>query len=262
MTYKNLLLEIRNGIVFITFNQPDQMNPLDWTTVKELKSCIELLENDPAVRVIVITGKGRAFAAGANMRECIDLYKHPKRYRQFLIDFSDLFNRIERSPKIFIAAVNGYCLAGGIAFLLSCDLVVAAEEAQIGDVHVNYAQPPAAGISQRLPRMIDTLRAKYLFLTGEQINGREAERIGLVSQVVPADKLMVEVEELAKKILSKSPAALKCMKYLVNEGRKLDLKAALEMELNYVHNYATTSEDAMEGLIAFSEKRKPQFKGT
>jgi enoyl-CoA hydratase len=121
---------------------------------------------------------------------------------------------------------------------------------------MNYGQPPAGGISQRLPRAIGVLRAKYLLYTGDSVNARDAERIGLVNQVVPPDNLMSAVEELAKKILSKSHAALNCVKYLVNEGGRLDLKAGLDMELNNVHNYVTTCEDAMEGLMAFFDKRK------
>lgn len=259
MSYENVVLAVQEGVATITLNRPDQMNPLDWGTVKELQACVAALENDRTVRVIVITGKGTAFSAGGDLKGYLRLYKRPEDFRQFLRDLYDLLDRLERSAKVVIAAVNGYCLAGGIELMLACDLVVASEEARIGDAHLNFGQLPGGGGSQRLPRAIGVLRAKQFFFTGEWVSGGEAARIGLVNQAVPAEQLMAAVDELARKILAKSPAGLKGMKYLVNEGMKVNLHAGLELELNYVHNYATTCPDAMEGLIAFSEKREPRF---
>lgn len=246
----------------ITFNRPEQMNPLDWHTVRELNSCIAQLEQATHIRVVIITGKGRAFSAGGDMKELLNLYRKPERYRQFLRDFSELFDLIERSAKIYIVAVNGYCLAGGIGFLLACDFVVASEEAKIGDAHLNFAQPPAAGISQRLPRLIGLLRARQLLFSGDSIDAHEAKKIGLVNEVVPSSKLLGAAEEFAKKILKKSFMSLKVVKQLVNQGQNLNLHESIEMELNRVHEYATTCEDATEGLLAFIEKRKPRFGNT
>jgi enoyl-CoA hydratase len=262
MIYESICVEEpEDGMGLITLNRPEQMNPLDWGTIKELKSSVGQFEEKNTVHVVVITGKGRAFSAGADMQQLIHLYKNPDDYREYLKDFSGLFHMIEQSSKVYIGAVNGYCLAGGLGILLVCDMVVASEEAQIGDAHLNFAQPIAAGMTQRLPRAIGFLDAKYLFFTGDLLTARDAERIGLVNRVVPASQLLVTSKELARKVLCKSPKALKLAKKLVNEGRKLDLRTALDMEMGCVHQYATTSEDPIEGLMAFMEKRKPRFKG-
>lgn len=261
MTYEHVLLELRDGVATLTLNRPEQLNPLDWATVKELRALMERLEEDPAVRVVVITGRGRAFSAGGDLKGYLGLYRRAEDFRQFLQDLCDVLDRIERSAKVVIAAVNGYCLAGGLELMLACDLVVASEDARIGDAHLNFGQLPGGGGSQRLPRAIGVLRARQLFFTGDWVTGREAERIGLVNRAAPAGELMLAVDELAKKILAKSPAGVRGIKYLVREGIEMPLHAALDLELNYVHNYATTSHDATEGLLAFAEKRPPQFRG-
>lgn len=261
MGYSNIVLEAREGIATITLNRPDQLNPLDWTTVRELTACLGGLEGDPTVRVVVITGRGRAFSAGGDLKGYLTLYKRPDDFRQFLLDLYNALQRIEHSRLPVIAAVNGHCVAGGIELMLACDLVVASEDARIGDAHLNFGQLPGGGGSQRLPRLVGILRAKEFFFTGDSLTGREAELIGLVNRAVPADRLMATVEELARKIMAKSPLGLKGVKYLVNAGLQMGLRAGLEMELRYVHDYATQSQDALEGLLAFSEKRAPHFRG-
>lgn len=261
MGYANILVDTRAQVATVTLNRPEQMNPLDWSTVKELGACMEALERDPAVRVVVITGSGRAFSAGGDLKSYLTLYKDNAGFHRFLRDLHDVLDRIERSAKVVIAAVNGHCLAGGLELMLACDLVVATEEARIGDAHLNFGQLPGGGGSQRLPRAIGVLRAKQLFFTGDWVTGSEAERIGLVSCAVPAAELMTTVNALAAKIAAKSPVGLRSIKYLVNEGMQVSLRAGLELELNYVHHYATSTEDAREGLLAFAEKRKPDFKG-
>lgn len=261
MAYANILVETHAPVATVTLNRPQRMNPLDWGTVKELRACMEALEDDPTVRVVVITGSGRAFSAGGDLKSYLSLYKNGQGFRKFLRDLYDVLDRIERSAKVVIAAVNGHCLAGGLELMLACDLVVATEDARIGDAHLNFGQVPGGGGSQRLPRAIGVLRAKQLFFTGDWMTGSEAERIGLVNRAVPAAELMTAVNDLAAKIITKSPAGLRGIKYLVNQGMQVSLRAGLELELNYVHHYATSAEDATEGLIAFAEKRKPNFKG-
>jgi enoyl-CoA hydratase/carnithine racemase len=260
MPYQNIVPTLRGPIATIMLNRPEQMNPLDWSTVRELKRCLTEVEENPAIRVIVITGEGRAFSAGGDLKGYLTLYKRPNDFGQFLRDLWEVCDRIERSAKVVIAAVNGYCLAGGIELMLACDLVVASEDARIGDAHLNFGQLPGGGGSQRLPRTIGTLRAKQFFFTGEWVNGAEAERIGLVNKAVPPGQLAAAVDALVQKILAKSPAGLKGIKYLVNEGMEMNLRAGLELELSYVHSYATSCEDAMEGLMAFDQKRKPHYR--
>ncbi len=254
------LLEVWRRIATISLNRPDKMNPLDRKTVAALNLTVQALERRDDVKVVVITGRGRAFSAGGDLEGYKALYRDPAAFQRFLDDFQQLNRRIEDSAKIYLAAVNGACVAGGLELMLACDLVVAAEDAKIGDGHVNFGQLPGAGSSQRLPRVIGPLRAKYLLLTGKTIDGREAERLGLVNLAVPADVLEATVNGLADRMTRLSAAGLKGAKFLVNEGLKGSLDEGLEMEKAFVHRYATTEPDAMEGLMAFAEKRKPAFR--
>ena len=255
----HLLLERHARHAVITLNRPEQLNPLDWTTVRELADVIASLEGDPATRVVVLTGAGRAFSAGGDLKGYLELYKRPDQFRQFLKDFHALCAAIEASGMIFVAALNGVTVAGGLELMLACDYVLADEAAEIGDGHLNYAQLPGAGGSQRLPRAVGALRAKRLILTGQLISAAEAMQIGLVSEVVPADALASRASALAAQLLALSPAALKGAKHLVNEGLKGDLDTGLAMEMSFVHKHATSEADAMEGLLAFSERRSPRF---
>jgi enoyl-CoA hydratase len=166
MTDPKVLLEVRDQVATVTFNRPEQMNPFDWDTVKYLKHLFGRLDSDP-LRIIIFTGKGRAFSAGGDLKTFVSLYRDKDAYAGFLQDLHDLFEEMEWSSKIVIAAVNGYCLAGGIELMLACDLVIASEEAPIGDADLNFGQLPGGGGSQRLTRLLGPLRAKHLFLTGD-----------------------------------------------------------------------------------------------
>lgn len=250
-----------DGVARITLNRPAQRNPLDWTSVRALQNAVAQLEADAATRVVVMRGAGGNFSAGGDLKAYVDLYRNPDDFRGFLDDFYKLLNDIEHSAKLYVAVIEGYCVAGGLELLLACDLVVAAESARIGDGHLNFGQLPGAGGSQRLPRTIGPMRARYLIATGELIDAREAERIALVSRMVPDAELNDQVTRLTARLAAHSPLGLKGMKHLVNAGLRGDLEAGLRMELEYVHNYATTSHDASEGLMAFAEKRTPRFTG-
>ncbi len=261
MTYRNIIVERGGNTASVTLNRPEQMNPLDRDTIRELLECFGELERDDAIRIVRITGSGRAFSAGGDLQSYLDLYRKPDEFRKCLGDFFHLFDLMEKSAKVFVAEVNGFCVAGGLELMLACDLAVASEDARIGDGHLNFGQLPGAGGSQRLPRAIGTTRAKQLIYTGRLIDGREAERIGLVAEAVPGDALAATVDALVETMLEKSPLGLARAKQLVNQGMGRDLAAALEFEIDLVHDYATTSEDAIEGLVAFKEKRKPKFTG-
>jgi enoyl-CoA hydratase len=261
MTYRNIIVENATNTARVTLDRPEHMNPLDRDTIGELMACFRELEWDDAMRIVRITGAGRAFSAGGDLQSYLDLYRKPDEYRKCLDDFFDLFDLMERSAMVFIAEVNGFCVAGGLELMLACDLAVASEDARIGDGHLNFGQLPGAGGSQRLPRAIGATRAKQLIYTGRLINGREAERIGLVAEAVPSDALAATVDALVETMLEKSPLGLARAKLLVNEGMRCDLAAALELEMDLVHDYATTSEDVIEGLVAFKDKRKPNFTG-
>ncbi len=257
MEQKNLLIEDSSSASLITLNRPEKLNPLDWATVKELKTAVEALGSGPPV---LLTGAGRAFCAGGDLAGYVGLYQRPDDFRSFLNDFRDMLLAIESSDRIFVAVVNGACAAGGLELLLACDIVIASEGAQIGDAHLNFGQLPGAGGSQRLPRAIGALRAKHLMLTGKFLGAQEAMEIGLVNEVIPGDRLIAHARDFAEALSGMSMSGLSGVKHLVNEGLQMGLDAALDYEIDYVHRYATTDPDATEGLRAFAEKRKPAYR--
>ncbi len=259
MSFERIAYAAADGRATITFLRADRMNPLDWSTVKELRRAVAMADADPSLRAVVVTGSGRAFSAGGDLEGYLTLYKDQARFRGFLEDFFQLADAIERSPRIYVAAINGFCVAGGLELMLACDLAIAAREAKIGDGHLNFGQLPGAGGSQRLPRAIGVQRAKHLMLTGRLVDGVEAERIGLVAEAVPAAELAAHVDALVTGLLERSRAGVEGMKHLVNEGMRGTAAEGLRMEIDYVHRYATTHPDATEGLVAFKDKRRPRF---
>ncbi len=256
--YENITVEREGRAARITLSRPEKLNPIDWATIKELRRAIAELEAGDCLAVIV-TGSGRSFSAGGDLDGYISLYKSKERFQQFLDDFFDMLDAIERSEKIYIAAVNGVCVAGGLELLLACDLSIAADTAKIGDGHLNFGQLPGAGGSQRLPHAIGLLRAKHLILTGKLLTAAEAERIGLIGEVVPADELQNAALNLVAAMAEKSPVGVRGAKHLTNLTLTTPMEQGLKYELQYVHRYATEEPDATEGLIAFRDKRKPVF---
>ena len=255
----SIRIERQGSCALVVLNRPEKLNPLDRHTVALLLKTVIELEQDESVLSVLLTGAGRAFSAGGDLDGYVSLYKNPPDFRIFLENFHALLERIERSSKIYIAAINGACVAGGLELLLACDVVVAARSAKIGDGHLNFGQLPGAGGSQRLPRAIGALRAKHLMLTGVMWNAEAALQAGLVSEIVPDEQLLSRCAELAALIATRSPANLRGAKHLVNEGLHCSLADGLRFELQYVHHYATTEPDATEGLLAFREKRKPVY---
>lgn len=255
----SLRIKRQENCVTIVLNRPDKLNPLDRHTVAQLLETVKTLELDRELLTVVLTGAGRAFSAGGDLDGYLSLYQDPPAFRIFLENFHALLAFMEGSSKIYIAAINGTCVAGGLELLLACDLVIAAESAKIGDGHLNFGQLPGAGGSQRLPRAIGALRAKHLMLTGDMWTARQARDAGLVSEVVADDALLARCATLAELIATRSPANLRGAKDLVNESHRSSLRDGLLFELQYVHRYATTVPDATEGLIAFREKRKPIY---
>jgi enoyl-CoA hydratase len=256
--YENIRVEWGDHAARITLARPEKLNPLDWSTIKELRRAVAEIEASDKLAAIV-TGSGRSFSAGGDLEGYIALYADEERFQLFLDDFFDLLAAIEASEKIYIAAVNGVCVAGGLELLLACDLAIAADTAKIGDGHLNFGQLPGAGGSQRLPHAIGLLRAKHLILSGKLLSAAEAERIGLVGEVVPAAELDAAAEAYAAGLAEKSPVGVRGAKYLTNLTLSTDLQDGLKQEMAYVHRYATDEPDATEGLIAFRDKRRPAF---
>jgi enoyl-CoA hydratase/carnithine racemase len=257
----NVELEFEASCARLTLARADKLNPLDWTTVRELKDAVASIESRADIYAVIVTGRGRSFSAGGDLDGYIELYRNPERFAAFLEDFFQMLNAIEASSKIYIAAVNGVCVAGGLELLLACDLAIAAASAKIGDGHLNFGQLPGAGGSQRLPRAIGLLRAKHLMLTGDLLSAEEAQQTGLVNTVVPDVELAAAATALAARLGEKSRVGLRGAKHLANLTLTTDLSTGLRREIDYVHRYATTERDATEGLIAFKEKRKPVFLG-
>ncbi len=257
-TFSNLTLTYAGATARLTLARGEKLNPLDWATVKELRLAIAEIDTHAEVSFVVLTGEGRSFSAGGDLEGYLRLYAHPDEFAAFLDDFWKMLTAIEASPKIYIAAVNGHCVAGGIELLLACDLAVAKDTAKIGDGHLNFGQLPGAGGSQRLPRAVGLLRAKHLMLTGDLLSAADAKAIGLVGEV--AVDLDAAVEALIVTMTQKSRVGLRGAKHLANLTLSHDLDAGLKAEIAYVHNYATTEHDATEGLLAFKDKRSPVFK--
>jgi enoyl-CoA hydratase len=259
MTYQNLKLIYEGRTAHVTLARPDKLNPLDWSTVKELKTAVAEIEAASGVDFVILTGEGRSFSAGGDLDGYIRLYADPPAFQAFLDDFYDMLTGIEKARAIWIAAVNGVCVAGGIELLLACDMALAAESAKIGDGHLNFGQLPGAGGSQRLPRAIGLLRAKHLMLTGDLLDARTAESWGLVTKVVADEALLAAADTWVAGMAGKSAVGLAGAKRLANMTLDTPYEEGLREEIAFVHRYATTEPDATEGLIAFKEKRAPRF---
>jgi len=258
MSYANIRVEKKESIGIIKINRPNNLNALNKDTVLELTKAVEELEKDKNIKVAILTGEGKAFIAGADIKQMKDM--NPSEAKKFAEMGHNLLMNIEKSRLPFIAAVNGYALGGGCEVMMACDICIAAVSAKIGQPEINLGIHPGFGGTQRLPRLVGRMKAKELLLTGDNIDANEAHRIGLVNMVVPDDKIMEEAEKMASKIASKSTVQTDFIKALVNKGMEVDLKKACELEISYFSKIFQT-EDQKEGMSAFLEKRKPNFKG-
>jgi len=260
--YTRILYETRDRAAWITLNRPDDLNAIDEALANELCAAIAVAERDDDVRVVVLTGAGRAFCAGADLKHVRGVLTggDTETIRRFMGWARDAFARVAKCEKPLIAAVNGIAAAGGCELILACDLVIAAESARIGDAHANFGLLPGGGGAARLPRKIGPTRAKYLFFTGEFLPATTLRDWGLVNDVVPDGELMAAVEALVAKLTAKSPLVLRRMKTMVDDGLESTLDAALRLETTVWEGHATAADFA-EGLAAFSEKRAPNYTG-
>jgi len=258
MTYRNLLFEKTDGIGIVTVNRPASLNALNSEVFTELDKLFQEIESDAEVRVVILTGSGeKAFVAGADIAEmqALDTIGISK----FIAKARKASDQIYNLTKPVIAAINGFALGGGCELAMCCDLRIASENARLGQPEINLGIIPGAGGTQRLTRLIGMTRAKELIYTGDMIDARTALAIGLVNKVVPQASLMAEAREMAKKLLSKGSVALAQAKKAINTGANMDLASALDLEEQcFALCFAT--EDQKEGMKAFREKRKPQFK--
>ncbi len=260
MAYKTIICEKEGSVATITLNRPEKLNALSPELIEELYDALTTADRDDSVRVVIITGGDSVFAAGADLG-AMDAAA-PDVVQMFKARFSgnNPYDYIERMGKPVIAAIAGYALGGGCELAMCCDLRIAADTARFGQPEIRVGLIPGAGGTQRLPRLIGMTKAKELVMTGDHIDAKEAERLGLVNTVVPVEDLFEEAKKLAAKLAARPPFGLRLAKTVMNMGADRDLQSALTLEREaFAMLFAT--EDQKEGVRAFTEKRKPEFKG-
>ncbi|OGK80332.1 MAG: hypothetical protein A2X52_20775 [Candidatus Rokubacteria bacterium GWC2_70_16] len=261
MAYETILYETTGAVARLTLNRPQVMNALDRTMFTEIGLALDGAERDDAVRAVVVTGAGRAFCAGVDLRWAQAELRDARAQEEFIrFANSMLLDKIEGLAKPVILAVNGVALAGGFEMVLAADFALAAEDALIGDQHMRYGLIGAGGAPYRLPLVVGLRKAKELILTGRPVTGREAERLGLVNRAVPLGELPAAVDALCAELVDKSPVTMRLSKRLLNRAAMVDLEARLEMAI-MAAAVNGASEDYREGLRAFAEKRKPVYTG-
>ena len=249
--------DVSESIGTLTIDRPEVKNALDLDTVNQIRDALRQFETDASVGAVIITGAGEtAFVSGAD----INAIRARGRDEGLAAINSSLFSDIERFPRPTIAAINGYALGGGCELALACDIRICADSAKFGQPELGLGIIPGAGATQRLPRAIGMGRAKYLVLTGETIDAKQALEWGLVTAVTPASQLQIRARELAKKILRQGPLAARLAKLALNASARVDLDSGLLIE-TLAQAVCYTSEDKIEGITAFLEKRKPKFTG-
>ncbi|MCU0586685.1 MAG: enoyl-CoA hydratase-related protein [Syntrophobacteraceae bacterium] len=255
----SLVLEERlDQVALLTLNRPEAMNSFNFGMLRALKEKVEAIHFDNEVRVVIITGAGKAFCAGADLKERATLSE--QQVREFIYTIRNLFTFIENMSKPVIAAVNGIALGGGTELALGCDLRIVSTAASMGLTETRLAIIPGAGGTQRLPRLVGRGKAKELIFTGRRVEAPEALEIGLANKICPPEALLDECRAMAAMIRETGPIAIQQAKYAINNGLETDIGTGLAIESNAYWTLIPT-EDRLEGLAAFREKRKPVYRG-
>lgn len=258
MEFKNLIVEKKDGIAILKFNRPKALNALNSETLVELKAAGEALNADKTIKVVIVTGEGKAFVAGADILEMKDLTALEG--MAFSTRGHEAFATLENMEKPVIAAVNGFALGGGFEVALACDIIYASDRAKVGFPETTLGIHPGFGGTQRTAKLAGLAKAKELIFSGKTIGAAEAYEMGLLNKVIPDDQLMAEVVGLATKIAANGPFAVRLAKECVNKSLSLDNKEGLALEAkDFGLCFAT--KDQKEGMTAFVEKRKATFTG-
>jgi enoyl-CoA hydratase len=257
MEFKNLNFKKDGNIGILSINRPDALNALNSEVLRELNEAVDVIENDADIHILIITGEGRAFVAGADIGEMKDMDSAAA--REFAKLGLSTFRKIELMEKPVIAAVNGFALGGGCELSMCCDIRIASEKAKFGQPEVGLGIIPGFAGTQRLSRLIGLGKAKELIYTADMIDANEAYRIGLVNKVVSKEDLMEEVLKLANNILAKGQLAVRFAKASINRGIETDIETGMAIERD-LFGLCFATEDQKEGMGAFLEKRKPNYK--
>ncbi|QEK11062.1 short-chain-enoyl-CoA hydratase [Crassaminicella thermophila] len=258
MPYEFIKIDKSERVAILKLNRPKALNALNTQVLKELDLAIDQLDKDESVDVIIITGEGKAFVAGADITEMKDL--NAEEGRRFGNFGQKVFRKIEKMEKPVIAAVNGFALGGGCELAMCCDMRIASEKAKFGQPEVGLGIVPGFSGTQRLPRLVGIGKAKELIFTGDIIKAEEAEKIGLVNKVVAHEELMNEAMDLAKRIVKNAQKAVRYANIAINRGIETDIETGIEIEAD-LFGLCFATKDQKEGMTAFVEKRKAEFKG-
>ncbi|MFN3846188.1 MAG: enoyl-CoA hydratase [Paracoccaceae bacterium] len=256
MAYDTLIVEVEDYVSLIRLNRPDALNALNSKMMTELASAVSAADQDDSVRVIVLTGSEKAFAAGADVKEMANKSFTDAYFDNLFGVESEIIGRV-RKP--IVAAVSGYCLGGGCELAMLSDFIIASDTAKFGQPEINLGIVAGMGGTQRLTRFVGKSKSMDMHLTGRFMDSAEAERCGLVSRVFPAKDLMAEVMKIAQKIVEKSLLSSMAVKECVNRAQETTLAEGIVFERRVFHSMFAT-EDQKEGMAAFLEKRQPQFR--
>lgn len=258
--YETLIIQRHGQIMEIRLNRPHRLNAVVETLYTELLDVIAHAEAEVDIRAVILTGEGRAFCVGADMKEHGSARRTPFQRRQYLQLGNDVCEAILRLRKPVIAAVNGYALGAGAEMAVACDFILMANDAQIGFPETSIGTCVGGGVSKRLPELVGLGQARRLLFTGRRIDGEEAARIGLATSSETADSLHDEARSLAGELAKQAPVSIAMLKRLINQGGDTHLESQLQQELDAIFTCSTT-DDWQEGIVAFAEKRRPRFQG-
>ncbi|NQP65121.1 enoyl-CoA hydratase/isomerase family protein [Streptococcus suis] len=254
---KTVLLDVKDGIGYITINRPEALNALSSQVLKDLNEVLDLVETSTEIGVVIVTGAGeKSFVAGADIKEMDKMT--PTQAFEYMTYANDTFSRLEHLRQPSIAAINGYALGGGMELALSTDIRLGHEKVLLGFPEVTLGIIPGFAGTQRMPRLIGISKAKELIFTARNVKGSEAVELGILNRLVPAEELMQEAENLAKSILKNAPLAVEKAKHVISVGTELPLQSAIRLETE-AEALLFSTEDKKEGMGAFVEKRKAVF---